>query len=112
MGIIRGPGSAILSAGGEQLIVPIDADAARERGQASPALQEDILSLSESVPYIILSEPVSADLPCQYCGTEIRAMMEREIADPQRRYRRGIWEKKLGRRHTERRCQAMRSGDV
>jgi len=81
----------------------------RELVAQDPVFAEDIRSLRESMPFVIMTGEASAPLACQYCSTPIHAVPERNVADPDRIWHRALWEPETGRKHTERRCRVLRA---
>ena len=79
------------------------------------ALAEDFTSLGESAEFIISHEDADAFIPCEGCGLVVSAVREKDCSpwphaipawNQQPRF---FWEPALGRRHTLRRCQLVRS---
>jgi hypothetical protein len=79
-----------------------------------PDIIEDLNSLSESSPYVIRVEKSRGLMRCERCRAFVISVPEYILApdpgDPpgSRRWERAIWEPETGRKHTLRRCEAMR----
>lgn len=106
-------GAVLLRSDTEQTILaaPLTSyeDAWKRVALGDPALMEDCLSLTESAPWTIRIDQASDPIRCECCGTEVMAVPEGKVEDyPHRRYRPAIWEATTVRKHTFRRCEAMR----
>ena len=72
------------------------------------AVEEDVRSIAESSPFVI--RVTENPLPCARCGTWVARVRESPygIGVP-RQWAPAIWESENGRKHTLRRCEAMRA---
>lgn len=78
-----------------------------ERAERDPEFAEDIASILESKDWITHPGEMTAPEKCEVCGTLVTFVPEAHVA------RRGkpepaLWETGLWRKHTPRRCGAMR----
>ncbi len=109
-------GAVLLRSDAEQLILAAPLgnyeEEWRRKVMADPLLMEDCLSLAESAPFIIRIDKAGDPMACERCGTLVMAVPEGAVKEDYltRRYQRAIWESKTGRKHTLRRCEAMRTG--
>jgi hypothetical protein len=71
--------------------------------------REDLISLRESAPYVVRLAERTEPITCECCGTTVAGVPEGLGADgPDRRWKRGIWETGVWRKHTLRRCEWKR----
>jgi hypothetical protein len=71
--------------------------------------REDLVSFRESAPWFVRLDERSEPITCECCGTTVAATPEAPAADgPDRRWKRGIWETGVWRKHTLRRCDWLR----
>jgi hypothetical protein len=78
---------------------------------AGDELIEDCRSVAESWDWLILADKAGPPVRCERCGTLVARTPEGLASDgPLRRYRPGIWETELLRRHTIRRCERKQAG--
>ena len=97
-----------------QALSDVCATLRRRRDDAPPsylsALMEDLLSLEESLPFIIRPDEATEPIRCECCGRTVCAVPERpaDAMPPERPWKRGIWEPTAWRRHTLRRCDYAR----
>lgn len=81
-----------------------------EAGDPTPEIIEDLRSLSESAPFVIRVSESRGLMRCERCSTFVVAVPEALARTPpeSRKWERAIWEPETGRKHTLRRCEAMR----
>jgi hypothetical protein len=83
------------------------ADEMQRRAEADPAFAEEIKSVLESKDFITYSLDMTDPIRCECCGTLVAMVPEvhaREGGHPKP----AIWEPGPWRKHTPRRCDAMR----
>ena len=78
-----------------------------QRFRDDPGFAEEITSLTESRDYITYPGEKTEPEKCEVCGTLVTVVPEEHLA---RRGRRepALWESGQWRKHTPRRCKAMR----
>lgn len=83
----------------------------RHQAAIDPRFAEDIKSLAESVPYVII-HPYEGTPPirCECCGTMVAQCPEAEVSVKPWAFKPAIWETETGRKHTLRRCDWLREG--
>ena len=105
------PGSVFLRSGLEQGIIPNVDYAALAQLAADPVkgplIAEDLASLAESAPFLIRTGEREGPIRCESCGADVVAVPESPI-DGERHWTRAIWEDRLFRKHTMRRCEWRR----
>jgi hypothetical protein len=103
------PGVAELRSGETRLrafLADAAADLLWHRCRTDPEFREDVLSLLESRDWITWPGGAGEAIRCESCGTMVTQVPE-ALAVRERR-RPGIWEPAQWRRHTVRRCDALR----
>lgn len=106
------PGSVFLRSGLEQGIIPaVDYAGVLRQLEADPVkgplIAEDLASLAESAPFLIRLGEREGPIRCESCGTDVVAVPE-SPAEGERSWWRAIWEDRLFRKHTLRRCEWQR----
>lgn len=106
------PGGVFLRSGLEQGIIPaVDYAAVLRQLEADPVkgplVAEDLASLAESAPFLIRTGEREGPSRCESCGTDVVAVPESPVKG-ERRWARAIWEDRLFRKHTLRRCEWRR----
>jgi hypothetical protein len=90
------------------------ADVAEEmiskRSGTDRAYAEELRSLAESAGYVTYPGEMTVPEKCEACGTPVTFITEAPIGYPQgdQKMETGLWEPDDWRRHTPRRCAAMR----
>jgi hypothetical protein len=84
------------------------AEIMQRRAGTDPAFAEDIESILESKDFIIYPAKASEPVRCECCGTLVAMMPEMSVYDRENRPKPAIWEPQAGRKHTLRRCEALR----
>lgn len=85
------------------------ADLLWQRCRTDPEFREDVLSLLESKDWFTYPGQAGEAIRCESCGTLVAQVPERLAAARDDRPKPGIWEPALWRRHTVRRCDAIRA---
>lgn len=83
------------------------ADLLWRRCRTDPEFREDVRSLLESKDWITWPQQAGEAIRCESCGTTVAQVPEALAVRAPRRP--GIWEPAQWRRHTMRRCDAMRA---
>lgn len=76
--------------------------------RADPQLAEDIRSLLESKDWVTYPGEASEAIRCECCGTPVVAVPEAAAGAARRKRAPAIWEPRPWRKHTLRRCDALR----
>lgn len=87
--------------------VRVMAEMMRRRAAADPAFAEDIKSILESKDYFTHPRKATRPLRCECCGTLVTMVPEVPVYGHENP-RPAIWEPGRWRKHTLRRCNAMR----
>lgn len=83
------------------------ADRLQRRAAVDPAFAEDIASVLESKDFITHPHKASDPIRCECCGTLVTMVPEVSVYD-RKPPKPAIWEPGQWRKHTARRCDAMR----
>jgi hypothetical protein len=93
----------------QELLARAAEDDLMERYQTDPVFAEDVNSLAETRDYVTYPDLMSRPQPCEVCGTGLTIVPERSASVPaDTEPTPALWEVTLWRKHTPRRCQAMR----
>lgn len=82
------------------------AETMRQRAEVDPAFAEDIKSVLESKDFITRSYEMTDPIRCECCGASVALVPEMLIGGHE--FRPAIWDVGQWRKHTARRCDAMR----
>lgn len=86
-------------------------EAVWQRFHGDPAFAEEIRSLNESQDYFTYPGQATEPIPCECCGTLVTMVPEVTARGPRGHPKPAIWEPGQWRKHTLRRCNAMRGDD-
>lgn len=101
------PGVVMLESGTMKIARTVSRQDPPPAGQNDEDVAEDLRSLHESYPYLVLVSDRGEPIRCECCGTLVA--MTPESDTPSGPWKPGIWEPELGRRHTMRRCEWKRA---
>jgi hypothetical protein len=112
------PGTVDLLSGDDRLrtllpdVVRVRADALRQRAETDPEfaaeLAEELASLAESRDYFTHPQKMTPPEKCEVCGTLVTFVPEAHTARRDSKREPALWEAGQWRKHTPRRCGAMR----